>query len=239
MSDRVLSRIGIIGAMEEEVSGLKESMAEVRTEIRAGMTFYEGKLAGKDAVVVCSGIGKVNAAACAQILADRWQVDAIMNTGIAGSLREEVGIGDIVLSVDAVQHDFDCVGFGYPLGVIPRMDTSVFRADPELLDLAEECCRAVNPETGVFRGRVASGDVFVSSAEKKAEILKIFDGWCCEMEGASIAQVAHINRIPWLIIRAISDRADGTALPAPYACNGETALSMVYCNYSSITRISR
>ena len=197
MSDRVLSRIGIIGAMEEEVSGLKENMTEVRTEIRAGMTFYEGKLAGKDAVVVCSGIGKVNAAACAQILADRWQVDAIMNTGIAGSLREEVGIGDIVLSVDAVQHDFDCVGFGYPLGVIPRMDTSVFRADPELLDLAEECCRAVNPETGVFRGRVASGDVFVSSAEKKAEM--------------SIAQVAHINRIPWLIIRAISDRADGTA----------------------------
>lgn len=211
MSDRVLSRIGIIGAMEEEVSGLKENMTEVRTEVCAGMTFYEGKLAGKDAVVVCSGIGKVNAAACAQILADRWQVDAIMNTGIAGSLREEVGIGDIVLSVDAVQHDFDCVGFGYPLGVIPRMDTSVFRADPELLDLAEECCRAVNPETGVFRGRVASGDVFVSSAEKKAEILKIFDGWCCEMEGASIAQVAHINRIPWLIIRAISDRADGTA----------------------------
>ena len=88
MSDRVLSRIGIIGAMEEEVSGLKENMTEVRTEIRAGMTFYEGKLAGKDAVVVCSGIGKVNAAACAQILADRWQVDAIMNTGIAGSLRE-------------------------------------------------------------------------------------------------------------------------------------------------------
>ena len=211
MSERRIRTIGIIGAMEEEVSGLKETMTDVSREERAGMIFYRGKLEGKDAVVVCSGIGKVNAAACAQILADCWQVDAILNTGIAGSLREEVGIGDIVLSVDAVQHDFDCIGFGYPLGVIPRMETSVFPADPELLELAEKCCREVNPETGVFRGRVASGDVFVSSAARKAEILKNFGGWCCEMEGASIAQVAHINRIPWLIIRAISDKADGTA----------------------------
>ncbi len=220
--------IGIIGAMEEEVAGLKAKMTGaadapggetageagnpgIRTETRAGMTFYQGKLAGRDVVVVCSGIGKVNAAACAQILADRYQVSMIMNTGIAGGLLDEVNVGDIVLSEDAVQHDMDCVGFGYDPGVIPRMETSFFKADPKLVELAEQCCREVNPEIQVFRGRVASGDCFVSSAEKKAAIRSGFQAACCEMEGAAIAHVAWLNGLPWIIIRAISDKADGTA----------------------------
>lgn len=203
--------IGIIGAMEEEVAGLKAHMKDVRTEERAGMVFYTGTLCRKECTVVCSGIGKVNAAACAQILADRFGVSMIMNTGIAGGLHEEVNVGDIVLSTDAVQHDMDCVGFGYAPGVIPRMKESFFRAAPELVDLAEQCCREENPEIGVFRGRVASGDCFVSSAQKKAEIREKFDAWCCEMEGAAIAQTAYLNGLPWIIIRAISDKADGTA----------------------------
>lgn len=203
--------IGIIGAMEEEVTGLKNAMKDVTKEEHAGMVFFKGTMEGKDCVVVCSGIGKVNAAACAQILVDRYSVDVLMNTGIAGSLKEEINIGDIVLSTDAVQHDFDCVGFGYEPGVIPRLDTSFFKADPKLIDLAEKCCREVNPEIQVFRGRVASGDVFVSSAEVKKRISDRFGAWCCEMEGAAIAQTAHINRVPFLIIRAISDKADGSA----------------------------
>ena len=203
--------IGIIGAMEEEVAGLKAHMTGVRQQQRAGMTFYEGELCGKDCVVVCSGIGKVNAAACTQILADRYDVSMVMNTGIAGGLRDEVNIGDIVLSTDAVQHDMDCIGFGYAAGVIPRMKESFFQADEKLVDLAERCCREENPEIQVFRGRVASGDCFVSSAEKKAEIREKFDAWCCEMEGAAIAQTAFLNGLPWIVIRAISDKADGTA----------------------------
>lgn len=203
--------IGIIGAMEEEVAGLKAHMSGVRTEERAGMVFYTGELCGKECTVVCSGIGKVNAAACTQILADCFQVSMVMNTGIAGGLRDEVNVGDIVLSTDAVQHDMDCVGFGYAPGVIPRMKESFFKAAPELVDLAEQCCREENPEIGVYRGRVASGDCFVSSAEKKAAIRAQFDAWCCEMEGASIAQTAYLNGLPWIIIRAISDKADGTA----------------------------
>ncbi len=203
--------IGIIGAMEEEIRGLRRQMNILRIEKRAGMDFYIGELAQKECVLVCSGIGKVNAAACAQILADRFEVKHILNTGIAGGLKEALNIGDIVLSTDAVQHDFDCSAFGYPLGGIPRMRTSEFPADPALCALAMRCCREENPEIGVFAGRVASGDCFVSSREKKAEIASRFDAWCCEMEGAAIAQVAYLNEIPWLIIRAISDRADGTA----------------------------
>lgn len=203
--------IGIIGAMEEEVAGLKEHMRGIREEEHAGMHFFCGELEGKDCVVVCSGIGKVNAAACTQVLADCYAADYIMNTGIAGGLKPEINIGDIVLSTDAVQHDFDCTGFGYPQGKIPRMKTSAFCADEGLLALAERCCREVNPEIGVFRGRVASGDCFVSSAERKKSITEVFDASCCEMEGAAIAQVAYLNEIPWLIIRAISDKADGTA----------------------------
>ena len=139
--------IGIIGAMEEEVAGLKARMRDVKRSERAGMSFYQGQIEGKDCVVVCSGIGKVNAAACAQILSDCYAVDCIMNTGIAGGVQKDINIGDIVLSVDAVQHDFDCTGFGYPMGKIPRMETSVFRADEKLLALAESCCSEVNPDT--------------------------------------------------------------------------------------------
>lgn len=203
--------IGIIGAMEEEVAGLKARMRDVKRSERAGMSFYQGQIEGTDCVVVCSGIGKVNAAACAQILSDCYAVDCIMNTGIAGGVQKDINIGDIVLSVDAVQHDFDCTGFGYPMGKIPRMETSVFRADEKLLALAESCCREVNPDIAVYRGRVASGDCFVSSTETKQRISETFSASCCEMEGAAIAQVAWLNRVPWLIIRAISDKADGTA----------------------------
>lgn len=203
--------IGMIGAMEEEVFGLRERMRAHRIETVAGMDFYIGELEGKDCAVVCSGIGKVNAAACAQILADRFHATQILNTGIAGGIKEDLNIGDIVLSTDAIQHDFDCSGFGYPIGTIPRMETSVFPADERLCELAFECCKKENPGIAVFKGRVASGDCFVSNAERKALIGEQFDAFCCEMEGAAIAQVAHLNKVPWLIIRAISDKADGTA----------------------------
>ncbi len=203
--------LGIIGAMDEEVAKLKEQMTEVQVRKKANMEFVQGVMEGKQVVVVRSGIGKVNAGICAQILVDDYRVDGIINTGIAGSLRAEINIGDIVISTDAVQHDMDAVAFGYPFGQIPRMDVFSFEADKELAKLAEDCCHRVIPQVGIFHGRVASGDAFIANHERKTKIVNEFDAFCCEMEGAAIAQAAYLNGIPFLIIRAISDKADDSA----------------------------
>ena len=203
--------IGIIGAMEEEVSQIADMMTGISEKIMADMVFKQGTVRGKDVVVVRSGIGKVNAAICTQILATVYNVDSVINTGVAGSLRNEINIGDIVLSTDALQHDMDATGFGYKPGVIPRMKTSDFEADTRLIEMAEQACREAVPEVGVFRGRVVSGDQFVSDKAAKDRIQENFDAYCTEMEGAAIAQAAYLNNIPFLIIRAISDKADGSA----------------------------
>ncbi|MBH1941033.1 5'-methylthioadenosine/adenosylhomocysteine nucleosidase [Mobilitalea sibirica] len=204
-------KLGIIGAMEEEVNILKSRMQEPKVKRIASMDFYEGLLEGKPVVVVQSGIGKVNAAICTQILADHYQIEAVINTGVAGSLRNEIDIADIVLSTDALQHDMDATGFGYEVGVIPRMEKSVFVSDPELLAMAKEVCREELSNLGVHTGRIVSGDQFISDSEKKEWLVKQFNGYCTEMEGAAIAQTASLNQIPFLIIRAISDKADHSA----------------------------
>ncbi len=203
--------LGIIGAMEIEVNRIKEQMEDVSVTDKAGMSFFEGKWNGNDVVVVRSGIGKVNAAVCAQILADTFHVDAIINTGIAGSLKNEINIGDIVLSTDAIQHDMDAQGFGYAPGVIPQMEVSDFQADEKLIELAKKCCAEVCPDIQVFTGRVVSGDQFISDKKKKEWLSSQFEGLCAEMEGAAIAQAAYLNHVPFLIIRAISDKADDSA----------------------------
>ena len=203
--------LGIIGAMEVEVKELREMMENPQAQTVAGMTFYQGTIKGKDVVVVRSGIGKVNAGICSQILVDRYQVEGIINTGIAGSLRNEINIGDIVLATVAVQHDVDATGFGYPLGEIPQMGIKEFPADEKLRALAEECSKKANPDIQVFCGRVASGDQFISNKEKKNWIQDNFDAYCTEMEGAAIAQAAYLNNIPYLVVRAISDKADDSA----------------------------
>lgn len=203
--------LGIIGAMEVEVKELREMMENPQAQTVAGMTFYQGTIKGKEVVVVRSGIGKVNAGICSQILVDRYQVDGIINTGIAGSLRNEINIGDIVLATVAVQHDVDATGFGYPLGEIPQMGIKEFPADEKLRTLAEACSKKANPDIQVFCGRVASGDQFISSREKKNWIQANFDAYCTEMEGAAIAQAAYLNNIPYLVVRAISDKADDSA----------------------------
>ena len=203
--------IGIIGAMDEEVSKIKECLSDVTISTVASMDFYEGRLYDIDVVVVRSGIGKVNAGICAQILVDRYNVSAIINTGIAGSLNSDINIGDIVLSDDAMQHDMDATAFGYDLGIIPRMETSAFKADEKLISVAKSACEEVLDNVKVFTGRVVSGDQFISDKDKKNWIIDNFKGYCTEMEGAAIAQAAYLNNIPFLIIRAISDKADDSA----------------------------
>lgn len=203
--------LGIIGAMDQEVSILKEKMEVKKIDKRASMEFYVGILNGKEVVIVKCGVGKVNAAVCTQILADCYQVEAVINTGVAGSLRAEINIGDIVVSTDALQHDMDAQAFGYEPGQIPRVDTLSFKADENMISFAKECCKKVNPEIGVFTGRVVSGDQFISDKEKKKWLTDTFAGYCTEMEGAAIAQVCYFNHIPFLIVRAISDKADDSA----------------------------
>lgn len=206
-----MKKIGIIGAMAEEVSMLIDRINDPKVTEKAGMKFTEGKLLEKEVVIVNSGIGKVNAALAAQVLVDLFDVDAIINSGVAGAISNRLSIGDIVLSEDAVQHDMDASYFGDPVGNIPRMKESYFKGDKKLIKLAEEVCAEVNPEIHVFAGRVASGDQFVSSAEKKHWLATTFNAMCTEMEGAAIAQAAYLNNTPFLVIRAISDKADGSA----------------------------
>ena len=203
--------IGIVGAMEEEVAKLKAEMTEVEQVSKASMDFLRGKLFNKDVVVVRSGIGKVNAAVCTQILIDDYKVDRVINTGVAGGLYSELDVGDIVISNDALYHDFDVTGFGYEEGVIPRMKTSIFVADRELAFKAKGVCERVNPDIKCFIGRVVSGDQFISTNEKKEWLVNKFNGYCTEMEGCGIAHAAYLNNIPFVIIRAISDKADGSA----------------------------
>ncbi|MDO4787879.1 MAG: 5'-methylthioadenosine/adenosylhomocysteine nucleosidase [Johnsonella sp.] len=202
---------GIIGAMEEEVTLLREKMEEAEIRNIAGMCFYKGKIEGREVVLVRSGVGKVNAAVCTQILISVFGVDRVINSGIAGSLDERIEIGDIVISSDAVEHDMDASGFGYALGEIPRMDRIAFEADQALGELAKRCCLAANPGISCFIGRIASGDIFVSDMLMKKKIKKEFKALCTEMEGAAIAHTAFLNQVPFLIIRAISDKADGSA----------------------------
>lgn len=206
-----MSKVGIIGAMEVEVAALKEAMAVTRIVKKAGMEFLEGILEGKEAVVVKSGIGKVNAAVCTQILADDFGVTAVINTGIAGSLKAEINIGDIVVSTDVLHHDMDATGFGYPAGQVPQMEVFSFQADENMRKLAKKVCQEVNPDIRVFEGRVVSGDQFISDRKVKERIASAFEGYCTEMEGAAIAHTAYLNEIPFVIIRAISDKADDSA----------------------------
>ena len=206
-----MNKIGIIGAMELEVEELKSKMEVSQIVEKASMKFFEGTLNGKEVVIVQCGIGKVNAGMCVQILADLFGVDAVINTGVAGSLRAEINIGDIVVSKDACEHDMDVSPLGYEPGIIPQMKASFFEADRTLVETAMAVCREVNPDIEVYEGRVLSGDQFISDNDKKNWLISTFDGSCTEMEGAAIAHAAYLNNIAYVVIRAISDKADGSA----------------------------
>ena len=203
-------KLGIIGAMDVEVATLKAKMEDVTVTTRAGMEYCAGKLEGLDAVVVQCGIGKINAAMCTQILIDSFAVDAIVNTGIAGSLCADLDIGDLVISRDAIHHDFDLRFWGRPIGQVPGMDVIAFPADEKLMNAAFAAAEAENAgHTKV--GRVASGDQFICSKAQKEKIIADTEAICAEMEGASIAHTAYRNGVPFVIIRAISDKADDSA----------------------------
>lgn len=203
--------IGIIGAMEEEVLTLKEKMTLKEVRGIASLEFFVGTLNDASVVVVKGGVGKVNSAVCTQILIDCFHVDAIINTGVAGAVSSELDIGDVVISSDVVQHDMDATGFGYELGEIPRMGTLAFAADEHLISIAQHATDVLSSKTNVFTERIVTGDQFVSDNKTKAFLKETFNGFCTEMEGGAIGQACAINKIPFVIIRSISDKADDSA----------------------------
>ena len=200
-------KLGIIGAMDVEVATLKAKMEQVTTATHAASAYFEGLLEGTPAVVVQCGVGKVNAAMCAQILCSVYGVTHIVNTGIAGSLSAELDIADLVISRDAMYHDFDCVHFGYEMGKVPGMDVVSFPADEALMSAAYAAAEAENPGHTKL-GRIATGDLFVADREAKNGVIAKTGALCTEMEGAAIAHTAYRNGVPFVIIRAISDKAD-------------------------------
>jgi len=203
------SVIGIIGAMSEEVEILKDKI-DLDTIINlAGMEFCQGQINSKQIVVVKSGIGKVNAAIATQILIDNFSVNSIINTGVAGGLNDNLQISDIIIAKSLRYHDFDVTGFGYNLGDIPRMDTSIFYSDRILMAEILEKGKALDYR--ILYGNISSGDQFITEKTEKERILNFFNSDAVEMESTAIAQVCYLNKIPFVIVRAISDKANGEA----------------------------
>ncbi|MBQ6499254.1 MAG: 5'-methylthioadenosine/adenosylhomocysteine nucleosidase [Ruminococcus sp.] len=205
-------KIGIIGAMDAEVKSLKEAAKITKTTKIAEMEFCEGTLKDKDVVIVKCGMGKVNAGICAHTLINDFNCTAIINTGVAGSLDNQIDIGDIVVSTDAVQHDYDVEAIGFKKGEIPYTGQYAFPADEALRAAAVKAVRESADDIRVFEGRVCSGDQFINKKEQKEKIIADFGGMCCEMEGAAIAQACYLNNKPFVIIRAISDKPDETEI---------------------------
>lgn len=199
--------LGIIAAMSEELELLLQDMKLENKETKANMTFHKGELWGKDVVAVVCGIGKVNAAVCAQILISEYKVNKIVNVGIAGGIGEAIVPGDLVIGNTLVQHDMDTTAFGDKHGQIPRLDTFDFKCDPEMVRIAKEVCDSIT-EHNSFVGRIATGDQFVANVEKIRWLNSEFEALACEMEGGSIAHVCYLNNIPFVVIRSISDNAN-------------------------------
>lgn len=203
-------KIGIIGAMSVEIKHLRGILHNTKITEKAHLVFYEGTIEGTPVVIVQSGIGKVNAAMCSAILIDRFQVTHIINTGIAGGLHKDLRIFDVVVSTDAMQHDFEVTGFGYEVCTIPGIDTSCFKADAFLIECTKKAWKKGAFTQKLMEGRIGTGDVFVNSTEQKDIIRSRCNPVCVEMEGAAIAQVCYLHATPFVIIRSISDMAENT-----------------------------
>lgn len=198
--------IGLVGALNEEINLFLSEMDVEQVQDHAEIRFFEGKLVGQQVVVCKSGVGKVNAALATQILIDLFQVELIVFSGVAGALRAKLKVGDIVVSTKTQQYDVNFTAIGFPPGIIPSLRTSIFPADPRLIQLAAKAAQSVMGK--VFTGKILSGDRFVASRELVNRLLKTFGGLCVEAEGAAVGQVCFLNEIPFVVVRGISDRAD-------------------------------
>lgn len=200
--------IGIIAAMSEEIASIKKLMTDISVKNIYELEFTLGTIHSKNVVLVKCGVGKVNAARTTQILIDNFDIEYVINVGTAGGLNEEIEIGDIVIAEKLVQHDFDITSFGHEKGYIT--DTGkYFNCDEMLIKKSKETISNINKDFNVFVGTIATGDVFVQDINIKNRIKEEFNADCTEMEGAAIAQVCRLDRIPFIVIRAISDKPNG------------------------------
>ena len=200
-----MKRIGIIFAQKEELKSFLELVELKRKKRIYDLTFYECLLDEKELILSESGIGKVNAARCTQVLIDKMKVDMVFNIGVAGSLSKEVGVCDIVIGEKLVQHDFDLTAFHHEKGYVPKVGVYV-ESDKELVGLAQKA----KVDSKVHKGIIASGDIFCTDKKMSDQIHDQFHALCVEMEGASIAQVCYLSNVPFLVIRSISDSPDGS-----------------------------
>ncbi|MBD1370929.1 5'-methylthioadenosine/adenosylhomocysteine nucleosidase [Hazenella sp. IB182357] len=202
--------IGIIGAMDAEIVRLLENMDDVKQIHIQGNTYHQGQLADQEVVLCKSGVGKVNAAICTQLLITQFKAKEIIFTGVAGAIHEDLDIGDICISSECQQHDVDASSLGFEKGIIPYQESSIFKADPELIRLAEEAAKSI-PDVKVLTGKILSGDQFISNVKTVENLYRAYNGICVEMEGAAVGHVCSLANIPFVIIRSMSDRADHSA----------------------------
>lgn len=206
-------KIGVIGAMDVEVAPVLARLTQVQTDVRARTTFTSGMLGDTPVVVARSGVGKVNAGICGYILTCEFGCDAVVFTGVAGSVAPGVRVNDVVVSTDCVYDDVDVTNLGYAPGEVPQLGTARFDADPDLraaaVAAAREVAAEILPGTRVFEGTVASGDRFVRTLEGAQRSHEIFGALCHEMEGAAVAHACWLAQVPYVVIRAISDSAYG------------------------------
>ena len=208
-------KIAIIGAMDCEVNKLRGMLQNPEVVKKGNLSFYLGSINNHSVIIAQSGVGKVNAAVCTQVLIDTFQPDYVINTGIAGGLASDLSVGDIVAGSQLVQYDFDTSALGYAKGYmctgVNKDKPTVFYSDEQLISEFEEAVLKSGFKSKVHKGIIATGDTFVSDGKKKQEIKEIFNASAVEMEGCAIAQCAQINSVPCLIVRAISDLANGEA----------------------------
>ena len=219
--------VGIIAAMDSELAGLVAALEQPRQHVLWGLTFYSGLLSGREAVLVKCGVGKVNAARTAQILIDRFEPCALLNSGIAGGIGPGLSVGDAVVADGLVQHDFDVTAFGHARGYLCTGGDSsrptVFRPDAAVQSALRRAAEEVLGREHVHSGLIATGDQFISGPGQKAAIRQVFSAAAAEMEGGAIAQAAVLSGVPFGVLRVISDLADDTAPDSSDRFEEETA----------------
>ncbi len=221
-------RVGIIAAMDEEIGAYLRHFP-VRGEVRkATLTFHKAQWKRIGIVIVKSGIGKTSAAMCTQLLIDHFKVNRIICTGVAGALNPALDVGDIIISKDCAHHDINLEFLGFKRGHIPYLKWRFFPGDKKLISMAK---KAHIDGHRIVEGRILTGDIFVQDKKHVHKILDELQGDCIEMEGASVAQVCMMNKVPFVVIRSISDKADHSApvdFPVFIKASSENAYSVVH-----------